>query len=130
MKIAGIIQAALLLLLLAFAASCAVSKEYANRVFKPQEPLKTNGSRLAIKFMKFDSGSASDSIELAKVFGKVDFDSTMVGDDSLKTNLANRNKLPVQSREVLESKQNVAAEAKTMPKNVSSGTIRSKRVRQ
>ena len=130
MKTAGILQAALLLLLLAFAASCEVSKEYANRVFKPQPLLNKNDSTLTVRFMDFDSGSASDTIELAKVFGKAELDSSLFAGDSVGTDMARGNKIATKSPEVGEPKTSVEGESKKTPKNSSSGTIRTKRVRQ
>ena len=57
MKIGGIIQIAILLLLLASAASCGVSKEYFHRTFSEVKKNKTD--TLAIKFMLADSMNTS-----------------------------------------------------------------------
>ena len=65
MKSAGAIQVVIILLLVASAASCEVAKEYSTRVFKPAvPPKKTDSTVTALKFMQFDSGSATDSIDL------------------------------------------------------------------
>ena len=59
------LQVVAILLLIASAASCEVAKEYSTRVFKPTIPQKKNDStNTALKFMQFDSGNASDSIDL------------------------------------------------------------------
>lgn len=59
------IQVVAILLLIASAASCEVAKEYSNRVFKPTIPQKkADPTNTALKFMQFDSGNASDSIDL------------------------------------------------------------------
>lgn len=65
MKSTVAIQVIAVLLLVASAASCEVAKEYSNRVFKPTTPQKrTDSTTTALKFMQFDSGNASDSIDL------------------------------------------------------------------
>ena len=65
MKSTGAIQVVAVLLLIASAASCEVAKEYSTRVFKPTTPQKrTDSTASALKFMQFDSGNPSDSIDL------------------------------------------------------------------
>ena len=71
MKSAGAIQVVIILLLVASAASCEVAKEYSTRVFKPALPQKNSDSAVtAMKFMQFDSESASDSIDLKDLASK------------------------------------------------------------
>jgi len=71
MKSAGAIQVAIILLLVASAASCEVAKEYSTRVFKPTMPQKSSDSTVtALKFMKFDNENASDSIDLKDLASK------------------------------------------------------------
>ena len=120
MKVAGILQAVIILLLLASAASCEVSKEYANRVFRSQPVKKTDPTGL--KFMEFDNDSASDTIELAKVFNKEDISSTTETKDSTKTEIPTET-VPAKSLPVI-------TESKKAPKDISGGSVRSKRVRQ
>ena len=65
MKSADALQVVIILLLVAFAASCEVAKEYSTRVFKPTTPQKSSDSTAtALKFMHFDSENASDSIDM------------------------------------------------------------------
>ena len=71
MKSSGALQAVIILLLVASAASCEVAKEYSNRVFKPVQPQKKSDSTaMALRFMEFDSGNASDSIDIKDFFAK------------------------------------------------------------
>jgi len=71
MKSAGVIQVVIILLLVASAASCEVAKEYSTRVFKPTMPQKRSDSTATgLKFMQFDSESASDSINLKDLASK------------------------------------------------------------
>lgn len=53
MKATGLVQAVIILLLLALAASCEVAREYNKRVFKTQPPPKEK--RSSIRFMETDS---------------------------------------------------------------------------
>jgi len=71
MKSTGAIQIVIVLLLVASAASCEVAKEYSTRVFKPTMPQKKSDSTgTALKFMQFDSGNASDSIDIKEFLAK------------------------------------------------------------
>ena len=70
MKSAAAVQAVIVMLLVASAASCEVAKEYSTRVFKPTVPQKKSDSTTALKFMEFDSGNASDSVTLKEFFTK------------------------------------------------------------
>jgi hypothetical protein len=76
MKATGIVQAVIILLLLAFAASCEVSREYSNRVFKSQPAVKEK--KPAVRFME------SDSVTASVVKGKTVYDEKE-SIDSLKT---------------------------------------------
>ena len=88
MKSAGAAQVAIILLLVASAASCEVAKEYSNRVFKPAMPQKKpDSTATALRFMHFDSENASDSVDL-KDFANKEFtehDGTEVLKDTSKT---------------------------------------------
>lgn len=70
MKSAAALQVVIVLLLLASAASCEVAKEYSTRVFKPTIPEKKSDSTTALKFMEFDSGNPTDSVDLKEFFTK------------------------------------------------------------
>jgi hypothetical protein len=88
MKSAGAAQVAIVLLLVASAASCEVAKEYSNRVFKPTMPYKKPDSTgTALRFMQFDSENASDSVDLKDFAKKVftEHDKTEEVKDTSKT---------------------------------------------
>lgn len=70
MKSAASLQVIIVLLLVASAASCEVAKEYSTRVFKPTIPQKKSDSTTALRFMQFDSGNPSDSIDMKDFFTK------------------------------------------------------------
>lgn len=113
------LQVVAILLLVASAASCEVAKEYSTRVFKPTIPQKKNDStNTALKFMQFDSGNASDSIDL-KEFANKEFNEadkeTLPIDTTMK-------KEPVFENKDVVKKQPIDATRK--------GSTRSKKVRQ
>ena len=99
MKIIGILQAAIILLLLAAAASCEVGKEYSQRVFSTTKLKKQDSTSL--KFMPI-SGMDSSTLITVQSEEKVKTDSTI-------------------TTEVAET---------TTPREMNSGTKRTKRVRQ
>lgn len=119
MKAETLIQVAILLLLVATAASCEVAKEYSTRVFKPTTAQKSSDSTgIALKFMEFDSGNASDSIDLKEFFAKeIKEDNTpQTIKDTIKVDMA-----------IVENK-NISKEP---PIDATKrGTTRSKKVRQ
>jgi hypothetical protein len=111
------LQVVALLLLIASAASCEVAKEYSTRVFKPTIPQKrTDSTSTALKFMQFDSGNASDSIDLKDLASKEINDKPEVLKDTSKTEVA------VVENKVIPKEQPIDASKK--------GTTRTKRMRQ
>lgn len=119
MKSAGAAQVAIVLLLVASAASCEVAKEYSNRVFKPTMPQKKpDSTATALKFMHFDSENPSDSVDL-KSFGNKEFtenDKTEALKDTSKTEVV-----------ITEDKKISRAEPVNAAKR---GTTRTRKVRQ
>ncbi|HET6768582.1 MAG TPA: hypothetical protein VFH08_14320 [Chitinophagaceae bacterium] len=119
MKSAGAAQVAIVLLLIASAASCEVAREYSTKVFKPAIPQKQPDSiSTALKFMHFDSENASDSIDL-KTFANKEFpenDKIQVVKDTSKTEV-----VIVDDKKILRE-QRVEA--------IKPGTTRTRKVRQ
>jgi hypothetical protein len=119
MKSAGAAQVAIVLLLVASAASCEVAKEYSNRVFKPTMPYKKpDSTATALRFMQFNSENASDSVDL-KDFAKKEFtehDKTEEVKDTSKTEVV-----------VIEDKKNSREQPVDAAKR---GATRTRKVRQ
>ncbi|HET9747370.1 MAG TPA: hypothetical protein VFP97_16760 [Chitinophagaceae bacterium] len=118
MKSAAALQAAIVLLLVASAASCEVAKEYSTRVFKPGVSQGSSDSTTALRFMQFDSGNPSDTIDLKEFFTKnaKQSDEAQASGDTTKT-------------------ETVIIENRIVPREppteaTKRGTTRSKRVRQ
>ena len=119
MKSTGAIQVAAVLLLVASAASCEVAKEYSNRVFKPTISQKGNDSTVtALRFMQFDSGNASDSIDIK------DFANNEIKEDNTPELLKDTSKAEVAIAEnkMIQKQQPINASKR--------GETRSKKVRQ
>ena len=119
MKSAGAAQVAIVLLLVASAASCEVAKEYSNRVFKPAMPQKKpDSTATALRFMQFDSENASDSVDM-KDFANKEFtgnDRTEPLKDTSKTEVV-----------IVEDKKNSREQPVDATKR---GTTRTRKVRQ
>lgn len=114
------LQVVAILLLVASAASCEVAKEYSTRVFKPTIPQKKNDStNTALKFMQFDSGNASDSIDLKDLAFKEMNEPDRI--ETFKDTTMKAEKPIIENNDVVK-RQPVDATKK--------GSTRSKRVRQ
>ena len=121
MKSIGAIQVVVILLLVASAASCEVAKEYSTRVFKPTVPQKrTDSTTMALKFMEFDSGDASDSVDL-KVFASKEIN------EGEKTELPRDTTIMKPETPVIEPKDVVKSPPVDATKR---GSTRAKKVRQ
>ena len=119
MKSTGAIQVVAILLLVASAASGEVAKEYSNRVFKPAIPQKRpDSTATALKFMQFDSGNASDSIDLK------DFANEEIKENDKPEVLKDTSKIEVAKVEnkIIQKEQPVDASKR--------GTTRTRKVRQ
>lgn len=126
MKSTGAIQVVAVLLLVASAASCEVAKEYSTRVFKPTVPQKrTDSAATALKFMQFDSGNASDSIDLKDLAIKDinENDKPEVLKETSKEVLKDTSKIDVGRVEKVIQKEQPADASRR-------GTTRTKKVRQ
>jgi hypothetical protein len=117
MKSAAAAQVAIVLLLLASAASCAVAKEYSTRVFKPSVAQKKSDS-IALKFMEFDSGNASDSVDLKEFFAK---EASQADEQEVKKDTTKAAPAIIEEKVVVKEPSVDATKR---------GTTRSKRVRQ
>lgn len=119
MKSAVAAQVAIVLLLVASAASCEVAKEYSTRVFKPTIPQKKSDSTAtALKFMEFDSGNASDSIDIKEFFAK---------DEKVSDNKPEIIRDTTRTETVMIENKNIPKEPIDATKR---GATRSKKVRQ
>lgn len=60
MQTARIVQAVVLMLIVALAASCAASKEYSSKIFAPRTGQEKDSTGTAIKFLEMDSAQRNE----------------------------------------------------------------------
>lgn len=61
MQTAKIVQAVILMIIVALAASCATGKEYTSRLFKPGNNLAKDTQAVAIRFLEIDNDSLQEN---------------------------------------------------------------------
>ncbi|MBL7724694.1 MAG: hypothetical protein JNK27_11120 [Chitinophagaceae bacterium] len=78
MQASKIVQAVILMIIVALAASCATGKEYVSRLFRPANNLAKDTQAVAIRFLEIDNDSLQENnIALAKGMIVADKDSTV-----------------------------------------------------
>jgi hypothetical protein len=82
MKASGLIQVVIILLLLAFAASCEVGQEYTRRVFRSAPPNKKDSS--SIRFIQADSSDEIVTLVKKELPEKIIIDSVKNNDPDVK----------------------------------------------
>jgi hypothetical protein len=124
MQTVRIVQAVILMSVLALAASCEVSKAYTSKLFAPHvEPVKDSGT-MALKFLDLDD-SENDTVNWVKT------DITRVKDTTRSTAALDRLSNTVQSK-ADSTKRNERVEtipAGPMAKNLFPGEVRAKKTR-
>ena len=79
MQTAKIVQAVILMIIVALAASCATTKEYTSRLFRPGNKLIKDTQAVAIRFLEIDNDSLQENnVVLIKSEIAADKDSTVV----------------------------------------------------
>ena len=79
MQTAKIVQAVILMIIVALAASCATTKEYTSRLFRPGTKLIKDTQAVAIRFLEIDNDSLQENnVVLVKSEIAADKDSTVV----------------------------------------------------
>ena len=141
MQTTRIVQAVVLMMIVAVAASCAASKDYTSKLFAPRIPVVKDSQSLALRFLKTDSSDldkagwvTTDIImgrdttsktlaldKLAKTFPA----STVVIDTAAKNAVAKTNVVVV----VAETKP-IPMESEPVAKNANPGEVRNKKTRE
>ncbi len=73
-----ILQAVVLMMLVAVAASCSVGKEYTTRVFAKPKTIKTDSTAVAVRFLEMDSLNHSDDMIVVTLPGGAESAETKV----------------------------------------------------
>ena len=144
MKTNIIVQAVILMMIVAIATSCASSKEYTSKLFTPRTPVVKDNQVVALRFLDLDSAETNkegwvttdiimgrDTIsntlaldKLAKVFPSAPLATSPVTIDTV-TKTATAKTIPA----AVETKP-VLAESQPVAKNINPGEVRNKRTRE
>lgn len=127
MQIVRMLQAVVIMLIVAIAASCTVSKQYTSKLFTPRNPIDKDSQYVAIKFLELES-LESDSINYlsTNVFALTDSDS------SLSTSDKSDKLLVLKKDSIQKSKddRNILIQTEPIAKNNIPGEIRKKKTRE
>lgn len=134
MQKARILQAVVLMLIVASAASCASSKEYTSKLFTPREPAIKDTQVLALRFLEldaFDNEKQGEGwVTTDIITGKDTSNQSAVLDNFVKTYPAKKDTSnSVATREIKEIKVNPVI-TEPVAKNVKTGEVRNKRSRE
>ena len=144
MQTTRIVQAVILMMIVAMAASCAASKEYTNKLFAPRTPVAKDSQAVALRFLTIDSADTNkegwvttdiimgrDTVsntlaldKLATVFPAAPVAATPVPADTVtKTATAKTSPATVEIKPL-------PAESQPVAKNLNPGEVRSKKMRE
>ena len=144
MQTTRIVQAAILMMIVAITASCAASKEYSSKLFAARTPLAKDSQAVALRFLDLDRAETNkedwvttdiimgrDTVnntsaldKLAKIFPSTPVTTTLVQVDTVtKTTIVKITPSAVETKPSPVESQAVA-------KNFNSGEVRSKKTRE
>ncbi len=126
MRSLRILQAVILMMVVAVAASCAASKEYTSKLFAPREPVAKDSQALALRFLDLDrlDGDPANWVTTDIIKGKDTTSATYQLDKLAKT-------LPAAPDSTLLPKSEPKpVESAPVAKQVNPGEVRTKKVRE
>jgi hypothetical protein len=135
MQTTRIVQAVLLMTIVALAASCAASKEYTSKLFNPRIPVAKDSQVLTLRFLELDKLENADNLVSTDIINGVDTNNTVALDNLAKTyhpSLPDSNTVVAKK---IKTDSVVVAEKKIVPpepvaRSVNPGEVRSKRTRE
>jgi hypothetical protein len=137
MQTGRIVQAVILMMIVALAASCATSKEYTSKLFAPRTPVVKDSQAIALRFLNTDSADTDkegwvstdiimgrDTANNTKALDKLakTFPVTAPVDTTIKSDQA-------KSAPVVAEAKTVPAEGEPVAKVIKPGEVRNKRTR-
>lgn len=140
MQTTRIVQAVVLMMIVAMAASCAASKEYTSKLFAPRTADVKDNQVAALRFLDLDSAETDkegwvttdiimgrDTVSKTLALDKLAtiFPASPVRDDSITKNVQVKITAPV----VADTKQPVE-ESEPVARNINTGEVRNKRTRE
>ena len=131
MQTARILQAVVLMLIVALAASCASSKEYTSKLFAPRIPVIKDSQAVALRFLELDAFDAEKQgdgwVTTDIITGRDTTSQTAVLDNFVKTYPAKKDTISsVASKEI----KIIPIQPEPVAKNAKPGEVRTKRSRE
>lgn len=126
MQTTRIVQAVILMIIVALAASCAASKEYTSKLFAPRTPVMKDSQSLALRFLELDSlESEKDGwVKTDIIKGKDSSSQTLLLDKLAKT-------VPAAADTAgNKEEKTIPAPADPVARNGNPGEVRTKRTRE
>lgn len=139
MQTARIVQAVVLMMIVAMAASCAASKEYTSKLFTPRIPIAKDSQAVALRFFEIDSTEKNDEnwVTTDIIMGRDTVSRTYALDKFAKEYPATPVTVAKNVKEEQVKSNSGASETKPIPsdsepvaKNPYPGEIRTKRTRE
>ena len=137
MQISRIVQAVMLMMIVALAASCAASKDYTSKLFPLRTPVVKDSQVLSLRFLELDKlePNAENMVSTDVIMGRDTAISSVAldnlantlpakPDSAIKTSTAKTN--PV----VLTDKKIISAESEPVARSSKPGEVRTKRTRE
>ena len=118
MQTARLVQTVTLLLIVAVAASCSVSKEYSSKLFAPRTPTAKDSQVVALKFLDFENEKTEENgwVSTDIIMGRDSSMSTATLDNFSKSYPASPTAKPKSdSLQVIKDAKPVLVEAKPAP---------------
>ena len=136
MQTARIVQAVILMMIVALAASCAASKDYTSKLFAPRIPVIKDSQVLALRFLELDKleTNPENMVSTDAIMGR-DTASNSIALDNLAITLpANADTtvtaLASKTIPVTSKKKTIPIESEPVAKSSKPGEVRTKRMRE
>jgi len=138
MQTARIVQAVVLMMIVALAASCAASKQYTSKLFAPRIPVIKDSQTLALRFLEADSADMDKAgwVTTDIIMGRDTMNKTLALDKLAKTFPASTAAIDTAAKTAVTKTNAVVVETKPIPvdsepvaKNANQGEVRNKKTR-
>jgi hypothetical protein len=137
MQTARIVQAVILMIIVALAASCAVSKEYTSKLFAPRTPVLADSTQsLSLRFLELDKlePNTESMVSTDIIMGR-DTTISIVSLDNLaknvpaKSDTTSKNETSKPVTVMISEKKIIPVESEPVAKSSKPGEVRTKRTR-
>lgn len=139
MQTTRIVQAVVLMMIVAMAASCAASKEYSSKLFAPRVPVVKDSQAIALRFLELDNADADKAgwVTTDIIMGRDTMSKTLALDKLAKvfpaaqvtTDTMAKNEQTKTAPVIAETKP-IPVESEPVAKIANPGEVRTKRTRE